>query len=197
LKLYSSEDFNLNSLFGNFKILKNVVGGKKVKNHKNLFIFFIFHSLLLLILLFIPSSVLSQERNQKEREMMEILNSIRSDMQRINKEVTDMGQSIWRMNERIKEYQTKTQFFESSVSSVLSDIENIKKILDNTVKEVENLRARPDLSDKVEEIEKRLNLIYSGLKFLFGVLIISFFFSFLSLIFSLRSGRKVRRGLRF
>jgi septal ring factor EnvC (AmiA/AmiB activator) len=197
LKLYFSEDFNLNSLFGNFKILKNVVGGKEMKNHRNLFIFFIFPSLLLLILLFIPSSVLSQERNQKEKEMMEILNSIRSDMQRINKEVTDMGQSIWRMNERIKDYQTKTQFFESSVSSVLSDIENIKKILDNTVKEVENLRARPDLSDKVEEIEKRLNLIYSGLKFLFGVLIISFFFSFLSLIFSLRSGRKVRRGLRF
>lgn len=168
-----------------------------MKNHKNLFIFFIFPSLLLLILLFIPSSVLSQERNQKEKEMMEILNSIRSDMQRINKEVTDMGQSIWRMNERIKDYQTKTQFFESSVSSVLSDIENIKKILDNTVKEVENLRARPDLSGKVEEIEKRLNLIYSGLKFFFGVLIISFFFSFLSLIFSLRSGRKVRRGLRF
>ena len=118
-------------------------------------------------------------------------------MQRINKEVTDMSQSILRMNEKIKDYQTKTQFFESSVSSVLSDIENIKKILDNTVKEVENLRARPDLSGKVEEIEKTLNLIYSGLKFFFGVLIISFFFSFLSLIFSLRSGRKVRRGLRF
>jgi len=168
-----------------------------VKNHKNLFIFFIFPSLLLLMLLFIPSSVLSQERNQKEREMMEILNSIRSDMQRINKEVTDMGQSIWRMKEKIQDYQMKTQFFENSVSSVLSDIGNIKKILDNTVREVENLKKRPDLSGKVEEIEKRLNLIYSGLKFFFGVLIISFFFSFLSLIFSLRSGRKVRRGLRF
>ncbi|MFZ8804003.1 MAG: hypothetical protein ACO2PO_13610 [Candidatus Calescibacterium sp.] len=171
-----------------------------MENHQNLLYYFlllIFHSVYLIIFTLYPGSGLSQERNQREKEIIEVLNSIRSDIQRINKDVSDMSQSILRMNEKIKDYQLKTQTFESSVSSVLSDIGNVKKVLDNVEKEVINLKSRPDLSGKVEDLERRLNFLSVSLKFIFGGLIISLFFSFLSLILSVSQGRRTRRGLRF